>query len=686
MKIIFAKIGCKWLQKNSRLPNSILMYYSKLLFIFLILGLFHSSYAQLASGNYCFEKFKEYRLSDLDSALYFARLTIINAEHSKDSLLLVKGNNAAGYTLTQKGMFEEAIKHYEIALRIAEENQWTDQEIYMTNNLGMAFQKKGDYDKSLNSHLKSLRLREAIGDEALIKTSKNNIGLVYYKLHQYDNALKYFNESLGTSITQHEFATYNNIGLCYIGKNEFEEALKNFDYVVKNCKNCSPKTLGESYSGLGIAFYKMGIESMAIRNFEISEEYVAESTDKILSVVNNHYLAEIAFNKRDFTTAHAYLNTSITIANDLNSTLWLKNNFSLASKVEESTGNFEKALSYHQSYMSLHDSLLNEQVIENIQSLQQDYNDSKYQEYLASMDLRIAQQNKLNTALICMVFLISIVGLVLYNSNKNRKRATRLISKAYMEVERQKERLENAVKTRTLELNKSNQDLNNFIYKTSHDIRGPLATLKGICNIALMDVTDPVAVKYFEKLEVTSERLIDIVGRIQHINHIKNYKLESTVFNLNKLTHEVIESIDDNVKGETFYNVAIPENQLLKADANLIRIALVNIIHNAFKFSRKHSYEPSFVSITFTHSNDLLKISVIDNGYGIEQGEMNKIFDLFYKNDIMLGGQSSAGIGLHLAEMAVKKLDGRIEVESIPMVKTTFNVCLPAREYIALDM
>ena len=48
-------------------------------------------------------------------------------------------------------------------------------------------------------------------------------------------------------------------------------------------------------------------------------------------------------------------------------------------------------------------------------------------------------------------------------------------------------------------LKQVNDELDNFIYKTSHDIRGPLASLKGMCNVALMDVKDPIALEYLKK-------------------------------------------------------------------------------------------------------------------------------------------------------------------------------------------
>ncbi|MGK7389563.1 MAG: ATP-binding protein [Candidatus Cyclobacteriaceae bacterium M2_1C_046] len=638
------------------------------------------TFVHAQDGIKYYELFKKHRVSHPDSALHFALLTVEN--YGGDSLLLVKGNNAAGYIFNEQGKNSQAIFHYLQAFEISKAKDFVTQQIYLSNNLGLAYYDKGDYDKSLEYHLKSLDMRKKYADEASMAISKNNLGLVYYKLKQYDNALNYFKESFDSHIKYEDyeqaFRASNNIGLSEIEKGKFDDALKAYDYVINNCKECPSEVLVQTYQGLGIAFYSMGLESMAIKNFEISEQHSEGQLNKTGSIVNNHYLSLIANNQGNVVEAREYLNKSLDLAMDMKSMLWLKNNYMIASMLEENTGNFKTALTFHKNYMTLQDSLINEQVIQNIQDLQYSYNDKKYQEYLASMDLRLAYHNKLSTLLGVLVFMFAAVGLVFYNSNKNRKRATRLISKAYMEVERQKDRLEYAVKERTAELNQSNEDLNNFIYKTSHDIRGPLATLKGICNIALMDVKDPTAVQYLTKLELTSERLIDILSRIQHINHIKNYQLEDTVINIKLLTEDVVDKVDDTLKLDVKYTSEIPEGSLIKSDANLLKIALRNVLHNAFKFSRRNSYEQSYVSVNFHQSEDGHIISVVDNGYGIEPGEINKVFDLFYKNDLNVHGQSSAGIGLHLAEMAITKLGGSIHVESIPMVKTIFTIKLPS--------
>lgn len=641
--------------------------------------------AQSATDSY--NQFKKYRTAIYDSALLYATKTVDFAVLEKDSTLLMKGYNALGWLKEDAGELSESIHLYEKALKVAERIENYDFQIYITNNLGSAHINRGDYDRALEYYLLSLDLRKQFSDEASMSVSLNNIGLVYYKLKQYDKAIQYFIES--TEIDkkyglQSYLISTNNIAHCYVGQKKYQLAIEKYDEVISSSNEISDDILVSTYNGLGVAYINIKAYSLAEENFLVSEKLNKHSLKKDIGVINKHYLSSIALERGDLAKASEYNKIALREAVEMELKQWQRNTTLIASLIEEKIGNSENALEFYKSYTALNDSLLNEQVVQNIHDLENDFNNKMYEQHLASMDLQIAKKNKLNTLLMIMVGMVSIVGLVLYNANKNRKRATKLISKAYIEVERQKNILEEAVKERTRELDKSNQDLTNFIYRTSHDIRGPLATLKGICNIALMDVDDPVAIKYFNKLELTSDRLIDILSRIQHINLIKNYKLENTTININSLLNDIMDGMDENVKSNARYIIDIPECEMVNSDPNLLKLALKNIIHNSFKFSRRNELEESIIVVEAQLSGDHYHISVTDNGYGIEQGEMNKIFDLFYKNDLKVQGQNSAGIGLHLAEMAIKKLNGSIEVKSIPMVRTTFTISVPVEKFAGI--
>src|SRR5690606_40719367 len=83
-------------------------------------------------------------------------------------------------------------------------------------------------------------------------------------------------------------------------------------------------------------------------------------------------------------------------------------------------------------------------------------------------------------------------------------------------------------------------DLDIFIYKTPHDIRGPLASLKGMCNVALMDVTDALALDYLRKLDLTAERLNSILTRLLIVNQINNSKITVSRIDFDRIVNEIM--------------------------------------------------------------------------------------------------------------------------------------------------
>src|SRR5260370_37132255 len=95
------------------------------------------------------------------------------------------------------------------------------------------------------------------------------------------------------------------------------------------------------------------------------------------------------------------------------------------------------------------------------------------------------------------------------------------------------EHLLSTVDIRTKELEQANMEikmvsleLDNFIYKSSHDIKGPLARLLGICHVAMLDVQDEKSRRYFEMLNQTSQLLNDIFNKLQTVSDITTKNIE----------------------------------------------------------------------------------------------------------------------------------------------------------------
>lgn len=222
-----------------------------------------------------------------------------------------------------------------------------------------------------------------------------------------------------------------------------------------------------------------------------------------------------------------------------------------------------------------------------------------------------------------------------------------------------------------------NEELDNFIYRTSHDIRGPLVTLKGVCNVASLDVKDPVALDYLKRLDLTAEKLNSILTRLLVVNQINHTELEATPIDLKALIDDILVSdrrtaIPPRMK----INHHVDQSVSLIADRYLMRIILENLIDNSVKFYNTSDRIEPYVNIDITTASPgLVLVKVEDNGIGIDPAEKNEIFHLFVRASER---SETGGIGLYLTRVAAQRLGGEIKLVATSDKGSTFHVFLPA--------
>ncbi|NNF33769.1 MAG: HAMP domain-containing histidine kinase [Saprospiraceae bacterium] len=224
------------------------------------------------------------------------------------------------------------------------------------------------------------------------------------------------------------------------------------------------------------------------------------------------------------------------------------------------------------------------------------------------------------------------------------------------------------------ELERSNKELDQFLYSTSHDLRAPLASILGLLNV--VEITDNTKeVEHYHGLMKT---------RIQKMEHfirdvidiIKNTRVpvKKEALFLKELVEKTYNEM--NFQEETgnieFIN-NIPET--LKIDCDRIRVATLfnNLISNSLKYSDP-SKDHSQVVVSGNENGKFVKLNISDNGIGINKNQLEKIFGMFYR---ATEASKGAGLGLYIASETVRKLNGTIDVESTPRIGTTFKITLP---------
>lgn len=224
------------------------------------------------------------------------------------------------------------------------------------------------------------------------------------------------------------------------------------------------------------------------------------------------------------------------------------------------------------------------------------------------------------------------------------------------------------------ELEKTNAELDRFIYSTSHDLRAPLSSILGLINLA--DLTnDPKDLKqYHSMMRERVDRLDDVLKEI--LDYSKNIKSAVTIQSVNILTlaENAVKDVQYSSGSKQIkIDLEIPNNIQIHTDTMRMSLILNNLVSNAIKYS-DHTKDNPMVKIRVVPADKNIRICIEDNGEGIEPTHHEKIFSMFYRASTKSNG---SGLGLYLVKEAVEKLGGTIQVTSQRGVGSTFTLTLP---------
>jgi signal transduction histidine kinase len=328
-------------------------------------------------------------------------------------------------------------------------------------------------------------------------------------------------------------------------------------------------------------------------------------------------------------------------------------------------------------------------LIDRIAKIQTNFQERVNIQTIADNEEEIARQRELNIAVALAAVLAGALIFVLYHSIKVKRKVNADLSDAKAIIEDQNRQLmssnynlDKELKEKNVDLQKANEslqrvneELDNFIYKTSHDIRGPLASLKGMCNVALMDVKDPLALNYLQKLDITAEKLNTILTRLLIVNQMNNSPLASDPIDFESIVEDVL--LLEKKKGlpkRLTITKSICDKTVFNSDKGFVRIILENLIDNAIKFYNDSQRVDPFVKISIFGNGDHVSINVVDNGIGVSEVHPGRLFQMFSRASER---SETGGIGLYITKTAAEKLGGSVHLKTTPEGYTEFYVKLP---------
>lgn len=222
------------------------------------------------------------------------------------------------------------------------------------------------------------------------------------------------------------------------------------------------------------------------------------------------------------------------------------------------------------------------------------------------------------------------------------------------------------------ELIESNQELDTFFYKASHDLKGPLASVMGIVNLARLEMHDEEIEKYFNMIETSVKRLDRTLLDLIELAKTRKGSSKLTLVNLKSIVDEILHSLR-HVSGFSRINfeIKIDYHAEIIVDKVLLLSVLQNLIHNAINYC---NHESPWIKIAALGTHEEVEIVIADNGKGIPEKIRNRVFDMFYRGNTESTG---SGLGLFIVKNALEKMNGTIELKSGDGQGTVFTVRIP---------
>jgi PAS domain S-box-containing protein len=225
------------------------------------------------------------------------------------------------------------------------------------------------------------------------------------------------------------------------------------------------------------------------------------------------------------------------------------------------------------------------------------------------------------------------------------------------------------------ELKIRNAELDNFVYKVSHDLRAPLSSILGLVNLAKLPGNSDNPLEYISIIGEKVQALDHFIGDV--LSHSKNLKMEVNIgkVDLRQIIEQTFTDLGYLEGASSMKRCVKIEGIDFFSDQWRVSEIFRNLISNAIKY-RQLSIDSSEIHVKIHIDHLRADISFSDNGIGIDEANLAKIFEMFYRATEQSDG---SGIGLYIVKNAVDKLGGQISVASKPGQGTRFNLVLPNR-------
>ena len=238
-------------------------------------------------------------------------------------------------------------------------------------------------------------------------------------------------------------------------------------------------------------------------------------------------------------------------------------------------------------------------------------------------------------------------------------------------------KLNNDLEKRTAELQAINKELEAFAYSISHDLRAPLRHMVGFAELLqkiASSILDEKSRRYMTMILESAKRMGDLIDDLLAFSRIGRAETRKTMVSLEQVVKEALSEVRPETDGRNIaWTIgALPD---LSGDRSMLRLALVNLISNAVKFTRTRPQPEIEIGCTDGKEDEIV-VFIRDNGVGFNMKYVNKLFGVFQRLHRAEEFEGT-GIGLATVERIIHRHGGRIWAEGLVDRGATFYFSVP---------